>query len=400
MRADDLFKGVPRGKVLVAMSGGGDSSVTAALRKDAGFDPVGVFMRLGSPGDTLDELTTPDEPACDPKAIRLGKQGCCSVGDAADARLVSAELGMPFYVVNFRREFGRIIDYFVDEYAKGRTPTPCVRCNDWLKFGRLPEYADQIGADYVATGHYARVDRSGASPVLRRGEDADKDQSYVLFGMRRARLGSLLLPVGDVPDKAGVRELAEHYGLPVADKPDSYEICFVPGNDYAKFVEGRRGELRDTPGDVLDTEGNVVGTHGGHHTLTVGQRRGIGVALGRRIYVVDKDPERNTVTVGARADLATGGCLAREVNWLSDPPALGEPLPCTVQYRAHGAPEPATCTRAEDGLGEHLRIAFDEPVDAVAPGQAAVVYAGGDPSLVLGGGWVASASAPDRAARA
>src|SRR5262245_18922160 len=226
-------------KVLVAMSGGVDSSVAAALLLREGYDVVGCFMRLGSPGESFDELEqmSDESPAatCDPKKIRIGHQGCCSINDAADARMVAAELGVPFYVCNFKKDFGRIIDYFVDEYTAGRTPNPCVRCNDWLKFGKLHEYAGQIGADFVASGHYARVQDG----KLLRGVDQSKDQSYVLFGVPREQLSHMLLPIGGF-EKTRVRELARDFGLPVFDKPDSQEICFVPDNDYAGLVERRR----------------------------------------------------------------------------------------------------------------------------------------------------------------
>src|SRR6185503_909036 len=236
-------------KVLVAMSGGVDSSVAAALLLREGYEVVGCFMRLGSPGETFDELLEDEASsrsqagsecsagpgsngtkACNPKSIRIGHQGCCSINDAADARLVAAKLGIPFYVVNFKKDFGRIIDYFVGEYNAGRTPNPCVRCNDWLKFGRLHEYAKQIDAEFVASGHYARIDRGTAHFRLLRGVDHSKDQSYVLFGAPRERLGEMLLPIGG-HQKSRVREMAKEFDLPVFDKPDSQEICFVPDND-------------------------------------------------------------------------------------------------------------------------------------------------------------------------
>ncbi len=247
------------------MSGGVDSSVAAAMLLRQGFEVVGVFMRLGSPGESLDSLEAFDSAgvACDPSKIKIGHQGCCSINDAADARLVAAELSIPFYVVNFKKDFGRIIDYFVDEYATGRTPNPCVRCNDWLKFGRLHGYAGQIGAEFVASGHYARIEtesavasgderRAMSGARLLRGVDHSKDQSYVLFGLPRAQLSTTLLPIGGL-EKPRVRELAQQWGLPTFDKPDSQEICFVPDNDYAGLVERRR------PG--------LVGEGGGHQRV-------------------------------------------------------------------------------------------------------------------------------------
>ncbi len=283
-----------------------------------GYEVVGCFMRLGSPGESLDELRPYDDDqiSCDGSKVKIGHQGCCSINDAADARLVAAELGIPFYVCNFKRDFGRIIDYFVDEYASGRTPNPCVRCNDWLKFGKLHEYARQIDASYVASGHYARVDRSGSSTRLLRGVDRSKDQSYVLFGAPRERLDEMLLPVGGF-EKSEIRAEAARLGLPVFDKPDSQEICFVPDNDYAGLVERRRPEVVQ-PGKIVDEAGNEIGTHQGQHHYTIGQRRGVGVALGYPIYVVEKDATTNTIRVGEEPSLLSSGCIAWESNWLID----------------------------------------------------------------------------------
>lgn len=371
-------------KILLAMSGGVDSSVAAALLKEAGHEVVGVFMRLGSPGDALDELLPGD--ACETSRVRIGKQGCCSIGDAEDARLVAARLDIPFYVVNFKREFGRIIDHFVAEYDAGRTPNPCVRCNDWLKFGRLHEYAHQIGAERVASGHYARVDPDPATGRLRllRGVDHGKDQSYVLFGTPRDRLAEMVLPVGGLP-KTEVRGLAERFDLPVFDKPDSQEICFVPDDDYAGLV-ARRSEAGVRPGAILDREGRELGEHPGHQHFTIGQRRRIGVALGHPIYVVAKDPEANTVTVGSREDLRAGGCLASQANWLVDPPR--EDRRCEVRIRYNAEPVPGRVRVEGEGAGMRVIAMFDEPQFAVAPGQALVCYDGDE---VLGGAWIDTA---------
>ncbi len=374
-----------KGKVLVAMSGGVDSSVAAALLLREGYEVVGCFMRLGSPGEALDEMI-PAEQACSPK-IKIGHQGCCSITDAADARLVAAQLGVPFYVCNFKKDFGRIIDYFVDEYAAGRTPNPCVRCNDWLKFGKLHEYARQIGAEFVASGHYARV----TGGRLMRGVDRSKDQSYVLFGVPRGQLGSMLLPIGGL-EKPAVREMAREFGLPVFDKPDSQEICFVPDNDYAGLVERRRPELA-AAGAVIDTDGNVVGEHAGQHRFTVGQRRGVGIAGGQRLYVIGKNAATNTVTIGSPEALLTGSCTAGEANWLIDPPAQNWML-CSAMYRYNGSAAPARVRALPDdsaptpsGRRGRFEVQFEEPQRAVAPGQAIVLY---DGDGVLGGGWIRS----------
>lgn len=372
-------------KILLAMSGGVDSSVAAALLRDAGHEVVGVFMRLGSPGESLDELLPGD--ACDVGKVRIGKQGCCSVGDAEDARLVAAKLDIPFYVVNFKKEFGRIIDHFVAEYDAGRTPNPCVRCNDWLKFGRLHEYAHQVGAAAVASGHYARVEPDPDSGRLRllRGVDHGKDQSYVLFGTPRDRLSEMILPVGGLP-KSEVRALAERFDLPVFDKPDSQEICFVPDDDYAGLV-ARRSGTGVRPGAILDREGREVGEHPGHQHFTIGQRRRIGVALGHPIYVVAKDPVANTITVGDRADLLSTGCLASDANWLVDPPR--EDRRCHLRIRYNADPVPGRVRVEGDGAGMRVIATFDEPQPSVAPGQALVCYDGDE---VLGGAWIDAAT--------
>ncbi len=394
-------------KVLVAMSGGVDSSVAAALLLREGYEVVGCFMRLGSPGETFDELTASDEPrlsgsepspgACKnplphgrgssgEKTIRIGHQGCCSINDAADARLVAAKLGVPFYVANFKKDFGRIIDYFVGEYNAGRTPNPCVRCNDWLKFGRLHEYAKQIDAEFVASGHYARIDRDGGLPRLLRGVDGDKDQSYVLFGAPRERLNEMLLPIGGY-HKSEIRQLAREFDLPVSDKPDSQEICFVPDNDYAGLVK-RRTPSAVKDGAILDADGKTIGEHTGHQHFTVGQRRGVGVALGYPIYVVDRDAERNTITVGPREMLLSDGCTARETNWLIDEPAVGQWRTCFAKIRYNSDAVPARVQRTGD---DAIEVRFDEPQFAIAPGQAVVCYDAAEPDVVIGGGWIDAA---------
>lgn len=387
-------------KVLLAMSGGVDSSAAAALLLREGYDVVGVFMRLGSPGESFDELIQ-DAPqaasersagaGCDPRQarkIKIGHQGCCSINDAADARMVAAKLGIPFYVVNFKKDFGRIIDYFVGEYNAGRTPNPCIRCNDWLKFGKLHDYAKQIDADYVASGHYARIEldpkptdcNPWASARLLRGVDHDKDQSYVLFGMPRPRLSEMLLPIGGYR-KSEVRRLAAEFDLPVFDKPDSQEICFVPDNDYAGLVE-RMTPQQVQPGDIVDQGGRVLGRHEGHQHFTIGQRRGVGLALGHPVYVVDKNAATNTIVVGSQEDLLASSCIARESNWLINPPAEGQWLSCAAQIRYNAEPVPAAVRRC--GVDE-LEVRFDEPQPAVAPGQAVVCY---DGEIVIGGGWI------------
>ena len=386
------------------MSGGVDSSVAAAMLVREGYEVLGCFMRLGSVGESLeDQVGSGHPPACTKdsagREVSISHRGCCSVSDAADARLVAAQLGIPFYVCNFKRDFGRIIDYFADEYAAGRTPNPCVRCNDWLKFGKLHDYARELGCDFVASGHYARIVRGeDGQPRLARGLDAGKDQSYVLFGVGREQLASMLLPIGEMHKKT-VRTLAEEFGLPVFDKPDSQEICFVPDDDYAGLLERRRPELAAARGEIVDTNGTVLGRHEGQHRFTIGQRRKIGVALGYPIYVVEKDPATNRVVVGEEADLLVGSCEVGEANWLCEQPGKGEVLACLAQYRSNGQPvraEVAVCTEAEgagpSGRRGRFAVRFAEPQRAVAAGQAIVLY--DEAGVVLGGGWIASAARP------
>jgi len=372
-------------KVLLAMSGGVDSSVAAVLLQREGHEVIGCFMRLGSPGEELEgPVADGDGLACRREGLplKIAHRGCCSIEDAGDARSVAGRLGVPFYVCNFRKDFGRIIDYFSAEYHAGRTPNPCVRCNDWLKFGKLREYARALGCDLVASGHYARSAIDGGEPVLRRGLDRAKDQSYVLFGIRRGELAATRFPIGEM-EKSEVRGLAREFGLPVAEKPDSQEICFVPDDDYAGLLARRApGSVR--PGRLRDTEGRDLGEHPGHQHFTIGQRRGIGVAADRPLYVVAKDPATNVVTVGDRPRLARRGFEAAEANWLVTPPT--EWLACRVQWRAHGEAVPA---RARSSGPERIEVLLDEPHEAIAPGQAAVLYDAETDTRVLGGGWIA-----------
>src|SRR5687768_16160405 len=331
-----------KGKVVVAMSGGVDSSVAAALLLRAGYEVVGVFMRLGSPAGV--EAAAEPVEACDASGGGGGKskQGCCSVLDAADARRVAAVLDIPLYVLNFQDDFGRVIDYFVAEYNRGRTPNPCVRCNDWLKFGKLAEYVDARGAQYVASGHYARMgdDPATGERVLMRGLDHAKDQSYVLFGMKPAVAAHTLLPIGDF-EKGKVRAMAREMNLPVYNKPDSQEICFVPNQDYAGLVKRRSAESFRT-GELVDTVGKVVGTHEGHQHFTIGQRRGVGVAFGYPIYVVDIEPESNRVTLGPKEATFKRSLVARDVNWISSRVKVGAEMRCSAKIRYNHQPQPAT----------------------------------------------------------
>jgi tRNA-specific 2-thiouridylase len=367
-------------KVVLAMSGGVDSSVAAVLLQRAGYEVLGCFMRLGTPKGVEEE----EESCAVPEPGAKQKQGCCSVLDAADARRVAGMLDIPFYVLNFQDDFGRVIDYFVGEYNRGRTPNPCVRCNDWLKFGKLAQYAEAVGADYVASGHYARIgpDPVTGKPTLLRGLDHRKDQSYVLFGMSDKTVAHTLLPIGDL-EKPAVRAIAEEMKLPVFNKPDSQEICFVPNQDYAGLVR-RRSPDAFHDGELVTTNGEVVGSHTGHQHFTIGQRKGVGVALGYPIYVVDIATDTNRVTLGSKQDLLRSKLTANQINLLGDRirDAGDAGLHCTAKIRYNHDPQPAIATLSSN---DELTVVFDNPQTAITPGQAVVLF---DNDVVLGGGWI------------
>jgi tRNA-uridine 2-sulfurtransferase len=372
-------------RVVLAMSGGVDSSVAAWLLKKQGHDVIGLFMRTGVHHD--------DEAPAQPSH----KKGCCSALDAGDARRVADRLDIPFYALDFADDFGKIMDYFVDEYVAGRTPNPCVVCNNWLKFGKLWDYGRQLQADYIATGHYVRIAHRGArfqraawesnghvenvphaEPALLRGLDPSKDQSYVLFGLRRELLSRLLFPIGSY-HKDEVRAIAREAGLGVAAKPDSVEICFVPNNDHADFIRRRRPELA-TAGVFRDRAGNVLAEHQGYEKYTIGQRKGLGFGSEGRRYVLDIVPATHDVILGDREDLLATSLEASRVNWLIDVPRAS--LACQAKIRYRAEPAPATVTATDhDGA----RVDFKTPQSAITPGQAVVFY---DGPRVLGGGWI------------
>jgi tRNA-specific 2-thiouridylase len=355
-------------RVVLAMSGGVDSSVAAYLLREQGHEVIGLFMRTGA-------------HAADGRADH--KKGCCSAIDAGDARRVADRLDVPFYALDFESDFDRVIDYFADEYLAGRTPNPCVVCNSWLKFGRLWSYGEQLEADYIATGHYARLVSVAGDVQLHTAADPDKDQSYVLYGIRREVLPRLLFPIGGYR-KDEVRRIARQASLGVADKPDSVEICFVPGGDHAAVIRARRPALA-TAGKFLDTDGNVLGEHDGIERFTVGQRRGLGIAAGSRRYVLKIVPGANEVVLGDRDGLLATGLRAGRVNWLADVPTGEVRCRAKIRYRHQAAA--ATVTALP---GDEARVAFAEPQSAVTPGQAVVFY---DGTRVLGGGWIEEAFA-------
>lgn len=400
-----------REKVVVAMSGGVDSSVAACLLQEQGYDVVGLFMRVGvsvpeNQAETCETANPATTTATTTQPARRLKQGCCSASDADDARFVAGMLGVPFYVLNFQDDFAEIMDYFAGEYVRGRTPNPCVVCNDRLKFGKLLDYADAVGAKYVATGHYARIGEYNGRKILLRGLDADKDQSYVLFGLRREVLDRVLFPVGDLT-KPQVRAVAGRLNLPNDQKPDSVEICFVPDNDYARVVRERRPDAF-AEGDVVNQEGTVIGRHRGLGHYTVGQRRGLGISAPNPIYVTQLDVLHNTVITGEADALLASSLMADRVSYLVPEPT--EPFRASVKIRylhqaamatvtplppntaqnieaiAHGSD--VVCSNGSDTRTRVVRVDFDEPQRAITPGQAVVFY---DGDVVLGGAWIDSA---------
>ncbi|HEX6971881.1 MAG TPA: tRNA 2-thiouridine(34) synthase MnmA [Limnochordia bacterium] len=353
-----------RGKrVVVAMIGGVDSSVAAALLVRAGYDCIGITMQLWSR----------ERPA-------HGESGCCSLSAVEDARRVASTLGIPYYVVNFAQRFDEeVIERFVAAYLAGETPNPCIECNERIKFGLLWEKAADLCADYVATGHYARVgfDPERGRYVVRRAVDPRKDQSYTFHGLTQSRLEHILTPVGEYT-KAEIRELAAQFGLNVAKKPDSQELCFVPGNDYGNFLR-ERAPQSVKPGPILDLSGRVIGEHRGIAFYTVGQRKGLGISGREPSYVVSIDAERNALVVGPKEAVRGSALIAREVNWVSVP-APEAPLEVTAKIRYNTAPQPA---RVEPLPGGRARVVFESPQIAITPGQSVVWY---DGDLLLGGG--------------
>ncbi len=348
------------GLVLVAMSGGVDSSVAAALLKDSGREVVGVTMRV------WDE--TP------------GEKSCCSLEDTEDARRVADRIGIPHYTLNVKGEFkAKVVDYFVEEYLRGRTPNPCVLCNQELKFDHLFTKGAQIGASHVATGHYARIGEFMGRPALLKGVDADKDQSYFMFSIDPSRLGDVLFPLGEYT-KESARNLAEKYGLNVAQKEESQEICFVPDNDYGKLVQSEAG-FRLVEGDIVTSTGEVVGRHKGYPYYTIGQRRGLGISHSKPLYVTKIDPVLNRITVGYPDDLLGSGLVAGGVRWLIPE---NEALELEVTAKIRHSREEAAVTIKPCGPGE-LEVRFAKPVSAIAPGQAVVFYHG---DVVAAGGWI------------
>ena len=348
------------------MSGGVDSSVAAYLLKEQGYDVIGVTMQIWQDED---------------RAIQEENGGCCGLSAVDDARRVASELEIPYYVMNFKKEFKRdVIDYFIEEYRQGRTPNPCIACNRYVKWESLLKRSMEIGADYIATGHYARIVKlENGRYTLMRSATIAKDQTYALYNLTQEQLSHTLMPVGEY-SKEEVRKIAEKINLQVANKPDSQDICFVPDGDYAGFIEESTGE-KIQPGNFVDMEGNILGQHKGIIHYTVGQRKGLGLALGKPVFVIEIRPETNEVVIGDREDSLSYTVRANQVNFMSVENIEGEiRVFAKIRYNHKGA----WCTVKKTGADEIL-CTFDEPQRAITPGQAVVLY---DGDYVLGGGTI------------
>jgi tRNA-uridine 2-sulfurtransferase len=362
--------------IAVAMSGGVDSSAVAGMLHREGVPVIGLTMQLWN------QRRLPE----------VGKEGgagrCCSLDDVYDARQVAAHLGIPYYVVNFEDRFEReVVRPFIEEYLAGRTPVPCTLCNNFVKFGQFLEMAESLGAERVATGHYARIRRDGESGryLLYRSVDESRDQTYFLWGLTQEQLAKAMFPLGEYR-KPQVRELARSMGLPVAEKGDSQEICFVPNGDYAAFIDAyfrEQGAGRErTRGEIVTADGRILGAHEGVHHYTVGQRRGLNIAVGEPLYVIATDPATQRVIVGRNEELRKQRMTVASVNWIGFS-ALTAPVRATIKIRNKHTAAAATLYPSRDP--ERVEARFDEPQRAVTPGQAAVFY---DGDLVLGGGWI------------
>ena len=350
-------------RVVVAMSGGVDSSVAAYLLKEEGHDVIGISLKVWD----YDSKTN-------------GKT-CCSFRDIEDARRVCDKIGVPFYAFDYQKEFRqKVIDPFISEYLNGRTPNPCILCNQQIKFGQLAREAEKLGASFLATGHHARVvrDEKGIYHLLK-GIDPQKDQSYVLYRLTQNELSRILFPVGDYT-KAEIRKIALREQLPTAVKPESQDICFVAGGDHGDFIQRRIGERGETGGVFVDIAGRVLGKHDGIHHFTVGQRRGLGLSMGERTYVIRIEPETKRVVIGSRSDLGAAGLVARDVNWVQpDRFQTDAEYGVKIRYQKNEIGSRIESAETPDGV----RVKFSEPYAAVTPGQAAVFYRGDE---VIGGG--------------
>lgn len=362
-------------RVLVAMSGGVDSSVAAALLVEQGYDVVGATMQIWPSED----------------CGKHGGRACCSLEGIEDARRVASILGIPFYVVNLIEEFKRdVIDYFCDSYKEGITPNPCIACNEKVKFGHLLKKARELDCDYLATGHYASATlacqrqqpgqaKLGGRFIIKEARDKDKDQSYVLFSLSQGQLSRALFPLGGFV-KQEVRDMAKKFSLPTADKEESQDICFVMNRKYISFLQERDDSVF-VPGDIVDRSGNKLGTHNGISFFTIGQRKGVGVALGKPAYVISIDKATNRVVLGNKEDIYKDELAADRINWISIP-ALSGAMRVKAKIRYNHKKAEAQISPLDNGM---IKVKFDEPQPAITPGQAVVFY---DDETVLGGGWI------------
>lgn len=353
-------------RVMIGMSGGVDSSVAAYLLKKQGYEVIGVTMKLWQDDEEYDLIENDG--------------GCCSLAAVEDARAVADKIGIPFYVLNFKDVFKeKVIDYFIDEYLQGRTPNPCIACNKHIKFDDLYRRAMALGCDYVATGHYAKIEKdeeTGRYYLVKSVTDK-KDQTYALYNLTQEQLEHTLLPIGDY-EKDRVREIAKEMGMDVYNKPDSQEICFVKDNDYANYVK-RHSKKRIKEGNFVDTKGNILGRHKGIIYYTIGQRKGLGIAFGKPMFVLDIDPKTNTVILGSNDDLFSNELIAKDVNLITVD-EITEPIRVEAKIRYSAKPAPAT---VYNNGKDSIRIVFDEPQRAITKGQSVVMYQG---DKVVGGG--------------
>lgn len=355
-------------KIVIGMSGGVDSSVAAALLKEQGYEVIGLTMRLWD-GETVGGV------------FRDGT--CCSLSAVEDARRVAYKLGIDYHVLDFRKEFeDYVIDYFVDEYQNARTPNPCIACNKFLKFDAMLKKANLLGANLIATGHYARVEYEDGRYLLKRSYAVSKDQTYALYSLTQEQLAAIRMPLGKLSGKDQVRELAEKLELPTALKPDSQEICFVPDNDYVSFIERRTG-IKSEPGNFVDIGGNVLGRHKGIINYTIGQRKGLGIAFGKPMFVTGINPVTNEITLGEKGAEFSSRLIADKLNFITFDD-FNKPFRALGKVRYGAAPAECTVKPAQNGCAE---VIFDTPQRAVTPGQAVVFY-DSDSDVVIGGGTI------------